>query len=746
MPGLLEKLLAAVRPEFRADVLSFAPDDPVFGQAGSCLVPRCERPARIAGGGLCGGHYRRWLDAGKPEGAWAMTPEAARPWLASRMPQSCQVAGCLFAARSHGLCSRHAEAWEGAGRPAPGPWAASARPATAAPGQEPCIVDGCRLWVHPGPGANGLCYRHRARWRRAGRPDPAGFARSLAESGLAAARPGNRQADLSPLPRQLRLELQYALQLRADARAVKVDPGVLRLLVWHLAASGASSLLEQGEQAWRELPPPSRAGQVLALLGHAHRAVTALAEGEGWEAEYPRDTWRLRRLGIEASIATVQFGDISQPWLRALAKRWARWRLSSGISAGSCHAGIRAVTRLSGFLAAAGIDGPGGLTRDALERYLAGLRSALAGRQAHRDHVGQLAVLLRDASRHQWEPGLPSSAMIFPEDYPGRPGRLPRALAGHVTAQFEDPANLDRWDNPAYRLITLILMRCGLRITDATALPSGCIVRDPAGAPYLRYRNHKMRREALVPVDDELAALATAQQDRNRQRWPQGTPVLFPRPKANIDGARPVGSSTYRDALYRWMRDCDIRDEHGQPARLTPHQWRHTLGTWLINRDVPQHVVQKILDHDSAEMTAHYARLSDKTVRDHWEKARKVDAAGQPVRISPDGPLGEAAWAGHHLSRATQALPNGYCQLPLVKTCPHANSCLTCPMFVTTAEFLPLHHAHRQQALQLITAAEAKGHARVAEMNQQVAANLDKIITALQASGQDGKEAAASAS
>jgi hypothetical protein len=71
-------------------------------------------------------------------------------------------------------------------------------------------------------------------------------------------------------------------------------------------------------------------------------------------------------------------------------------------------------------------------------------------------------------------------------------------------------------------------------------------------------------------------------------------------------------------------------------------------------------------------MTAHYARLSDKTVREHWEKARKVNAEGQPVQISPDGPLGDAAWSRHRLSRATQALPNGYCDLPLVRTCPHA--------------------------------------------------------------------------
>jgi hypothetical protein len=170
-----------------------------------------------------------------------------------------------------------------------------------------------------------------------------------------------------------------------------------------------------------------------------------------------------------------------------------------------------------------------------------------------------------------------------------------------------------------------------------------------------------------------------------------------------------------------------------------------TLLSTRFNRDVPQHVVQKILDHDSPDMTAHYARLSDTTIREHWEKARKVGATGQPVTLSPDGPLGDAAWAKHQLSRATQALPNGYCQLPVVKTCPHANACLTCPMFITTAEYLPQHHAQRQATLQLITAAEAAGHARVAEMNKQVAANLDNIITALQADHGNQQEATADA-
>jgi hypothetical protein len=61
------------------------------------------------------------------------------------------------------------------------------------------------------------------------------------------------------------------------------------------------------------------------------------------------------------------------------------------------------------------------------------------------------------------------------------------------------------------------------------------------------------------------------------------------------------------------------------------------------------------------------------------------------------------------------------------KTCPHANACLTCPMFVTTAEFLPQHHTHRAQVIELITAAEARGQACLVEMNQQVLGIIDTL-------------------
>ncbi|WP_255345488.1 tyrosine-type recombinase/integrase [Streptomyces chartreusis] len=501
-----------------------------------------------------------------------------------------------------------------------------------------------------------------------------------------------------------------------------------------LARSGMGSLLEWPEPIWCERIQSALTGRKASgpFLTYARAQAENLCYGTGWEIEYHRDEWRLRNLGIQEIRTRLYFGAITQPWLKDLTKRWARWRMASGISAEQVNNGILALNRFATFLARPelNIESLADVHRNILERYLAELQT-LGRTENHRRAIGQLGIFLTDIRRHRWDTSLPADAVLFTEDVPRQAKRLPRALAEHVMAQVEDPANLARWQDPVYRLITIILMRCGLRLKDACRLPFDCLVHDADGAPYLRYLNHKMKREALVPIDEELEQDIRDQQQRLLERWPAGVPVLFPRKLKNLHGQVPMRGDTYRQVLNPWLERCDTRDANGQPVHLTPHQWRHTLGTRLINRDVPQEVVRKILDHDSHEMTAHYARLHDTTVRRHWEKARKVNISGEKVSLDPDGPLAEAAWAKQRVGRATQALPNGYCSLPVVKTCPHANACLTCPMFITTQDFLPQHRQQRQEVLQIISAAEARGQQRLVEMNQQVLGNLDHIITAL---------------
>ena len=719
--GLLGKLMAEVRSEFRSDVLEFGSEDPVFGGA-ECKVEGCGRTAR--GLGLCEGHRQRWHDEGRPAVEQFVVSTDPR-WRRRQPNQRCRVPGCGYGSARGGMCGLHAQRWERAGRPDVAGWLAEPQPFTQPAAGVTCRIPHCELWPQ---GTSAFCQTHTNTWKVNGKPDIDEFAdRFAAEAPLA-----SEQIRLDRLTGQLKLELQYVLQRRRDDRQGKLTPDVVMRVVKALSAADVDSLLDHDEDTWhdsaRSMINDSRSR---GFLSYASRVIAALAEAGGWEAEYPRNVWRMHRLGYDGD-RTLRFAGIPQPWLRDLAKRWVRWRLSTGLGleAGAGRP-VVALTRFAGFLADIGVESIDRVNRPVLERYLADLRGDSIGAQRRGAHIGLLNRFFAAVRQHRWNTDLPADAMFFAEDYPKRDERLPRALAEQVMAQLEDPDNLARFTDPAHRLITIILMRCGLRITDALRLRSDCVVADAEGAPYLRYLNHKMKRDALVPIDEQLRELIAEHRKHTAQRWPAGTPGLFPRPTKNIDGTHPIASPTYRMALLRWLSVCDIRDERGQPAHLTPHQWRHTLGTRLINRDVPQEVVRRILDHDSAQMTGHYARLHDTTVRRQWEVARKVDIHGAKITFDPSGPIAEAAWAKQRLGRATQALPNGYCGLPVQQSCPHANACLTCPMFLTTGEFLPQHRQQRQQTLQLITAAEARGQQRLAEMNRQVLHNLDNIINAL---------------
>jgi hypothetical protein len=238
-----------------------------------------------------------------------------------------------------------------------------------------------------------------------------------------------------------------------------------------------------------------------------------------------------------------------------------------------------------------------------------------------------------------------------------------------------------------------------------------------------------MRREAFVPIDTDLTEAIAQHQQAVLAELPSAT-FLLPRPTRNPDGQQPFSTATFRGELVEWLRSCDIRDELGKPVRVTPHQWRHTFGTRLINNEVPQETVRRLMDHSSHQMTALYAVLSDTTIREQWERARKVNIAGQELP-SDSGPLAEAVWMKNNLARAKMALPNGYCTLPLQQSCQFANACLTCPVFVTTAEFLPEHQRQLEATRTLITQAEKRGQQRVVEMNRTVEVNLLSIITSL---------------
>lgn len=606
-------------------------------------------------------------------------------------------------------------------------------------GGAPCPIAGC-------PGIllyGGLCSAHSRRWTHAGRPP------------LTAWDPGeppeNEALGLETLPLPLRWELAYGiLRARTTNDVVRQNFRQTCLMIRALTESGITSLLEHPEHEWPVIRADRDRGQASTHLrsGFLLFAIDELDKLRGTytrEHEFSRDRWRLRRLGFTGDQGglTLNFSRIPQAWLREVIKKFLRWRVDIGHSASGMHRDLTTLTRMADALTEhAGPDaGPRQFTRDVITRFLTLLAEDGLTATGRSQRVSSARRFMVIARQHDWIPDVPASTAFYTEDAPARTTLPPRALSAIVMAQLEDAANLDKLTDPRWRLLFPLLIETGLRINDALHLSQDCVIQDQHEAPYLRYYNRKMKREALVPISTEMAAAITEQVQRVRTQCSPKA-VLFPRETHNSDGTRPASKSVAYEALKVWIAKCRVVDEAGALARISLHQFRHTLGTRLINNDVPQEVVRKILDHDSSAMTAHYARLHDDTVRRHWERARKVDINGTEVAISSDSPLADAEWTKQHLSRATQALPNGYCGLPLQQSCPHANACLTCPVFITTPEFLPQHREQLELTRGIIERAQQRGQLRLVEMNQHTADNLSKIIGSLE---QDTTEVESSA-
>lgn len=730
---LLERLMKAVRPEFRADIFLPPVDSPVFWQ-GACRVPSCPTMISFAALGLCNAHYHRRRKArGIDFEAW-LADEDTRTRERLTVP-ACAIVGCERALKGHSLCHRHLDLWARSGQPDVDTWLAATRyrPPRHNGRERACAVPRCERWTD-GP-SMALCRIHYESWRLRGRP-------TLEEWLTDVAWGTNPRIRLDALQPQARLEFQFGLQCRVDDGRKLTPHRTLTGAVRMLASSGVTSMLDWGEDQWRDFLWQGRVASfnqmARTFLLDTRFALTLLRAGDDpWADQYPRKVWDLHVIGIHTTIRRIRFDDIPQPELQDLVKRWARWRISRGIEASSVGQSVRSCAALARYLARTKTRWPEGVLRSRLEKWIAASASDMS-LSTRKTAITNVRVFLADVHRNRWEPRLGPDALLYSDDQPFPKKKMPRWISEHLMAQIEDPANLALLRHTQDRVLVQILISCGLRIGCASTLNLDCVVRDGTGNPYLAWLNRKMGdRPSFFPLSESLATAIEDQRQRVLDHYPQGCRWLFPAISQNLDGSRSVNGSAFRGRLDRWCQKIRLTDERGQPARVTSHQFRHTVATRLINADVPQHVVQELLDHMSPEMTALYARLHNSTIREHWLRATKVNADGNSVTLASDHPLTDAAWMRLSLVRAKVTLPNGYCGAPVQTDCEYANPCLDCRFFITTHDFLHQHRRQRDETQQAIAEAKQSSLVRLVEKNTRTLQKLDRIIEVLETAGPD---------
>jgi integrase len=618
------------------------------------------------------------------------------------------------------------------------------RPAIGDPALGPttCRVGGCGGLAK----ARGLCDPHHGQWTAAAKPDLDDFI-SGATPFASEPHRARRSFELFGLGEVARREWCYVLQCRHDERCAPITPRAFSILVDLVRHSGTRSLLERPIGRWitaLETGAAPSSAHERALLRYGYARLEDLAACGDKDVLYGRDIWDARRLGIEPhrSPHRISFTSIDPKWLRHAVKSWARYRLATGSRFSSVAGDVAAMRAFSRFLVTrpAMIASEAGIDRDLIEDYLLHLVGSGLKASTRTGMLVGLKLFLEHGRRHGLLPRLHKTGVIYPEDLPKSEPPLPRFIDEAAMAQLESGAALARLPDATTRHLVVVLIETGLRLGDACLLAFACVMVDSAGWPCLAYYNSKVAAECLVPLSERAAAAIAAQQARVALLYPSGSPLLFPRERANPDGTRPFVSSTLSVRLRAWCEAIELRDANGHLITVTAHQFRHTLGTRMINHGVPVHIVQEYLGHASPQMTNVYARLLDSTMRAAFDQycTKRVNIAGQALAYDAESPTTAAEWIKHNMARVADSLPNGYCGRPPRRDCPHPNACLTCPDFQTTPEFLPVHRAQAETNRTLIARAEADGRFQLVANLQRVQDSLDAIIPALEGIEEQG--------
>ncbi len=461
----------------------------------------------------------------------------------------------------------------------------------------------------------------------------------------------------------------------------------------------------------------------------------------GWEALWRKDVWCQSELPHGDLVSTyrgeefIHFERISQLWLKEAAKRWARARLLSDTAPRTISSYLVGIAHFSEWLAqhAPEVSAPSGLSRSVLEDYMLWVRRESPWKPATRNQRLLAVRLLLEEQREDGLAGLAAGAQIRGSELPRVGYQLPKTLPGEVFSQWIDPANLAVLDERD-RTLVLVLAFTGFRVSSVVTLTRDCVEVGSDGHPYLRYFNVKGSREAMLPIPPLLADQLRRQQAFLAERFPDAE-WLFPSRlhRGANRGVVHINPSTVSLVIERYVRRAEIRTVDGKLALdVHPHLFRHHLGTSMVNENIPLTVIQDVLDHGSIEMTARYARMHDETVRQaviRWHE--RVNIRGERIALPVDGPLEQAAWMKERIARAKQALPIGYCGLPLVQSCPHPNACLSCDSFLTDGSFRPVHQQQQAETGRLLQKARKNNNVRLVEVLERDEQSLTRILDGL---------------
>ncbi len=480
------------------------------------------------------------------------------------------------------------------------------------------------------------------------------------------------------------------------------------------------------------------------------------------DEELTKDVWDIRRFKhdypkhVSPATYEVNFSKIDNPVLREQVKRYFRLRLTQW-EAGTFQ---RALYHLNSVLALLPSDiHVGTLQRHHIEALLPAM-SQLSPIQLSKGLRTAKTMFEYMTTSPAWAGPRPPRFLIWEEDIPPRPEALPRPIPPDVLDQFDplleqaEKAIKEGQESsilaPVFWDALLILRHTGMRFEDLAHLKApdergkkGCLDQDSDGYWWICIdsTNTKMGREHRIPTraSDGVIDAIRRQQQRVKQ-----LPDHF---EAHYLFRTEKGILT-RELIQRALKKLAPHLKHeDHPYLITPHQFRHSIATDMIEQGVDIYTVKEFLGHKSLSMTEKYVKIYLSSLKAKYDTYRvkkrqtyATEMMTSQVQLALQEGEADGGWVENKVGKLyVSPLPDGIgncVHLPMHDGCPDSPHCPTCPKLRANKRHLPVWENKATNLLITVEALRANpAYARARQKHEQELTHAEKVIKTIKEEG-----------
>lgn len=272
--------------------------------------------------------------------------------------------------------------------------------------------------------------------------------------------------------------------------------------------------------------------------------------------------------------------------------------------------------------------------------------------------------------------------------------------------------------NKLYGKIVYILIFTGLRINELLHLPITALKQHEDKTWYLDIKQRKTKKEYDKPIPDNVAKILLSEIEKNKAKYGEDLKFIFVKPKKN----EPISYQVLCDHINQTMINENVLDRNGNPLRCNTHRFRATYATNLFKTGNDPESTGKLLGQTSLGSLAHYVVIVKKDVKEQLKPRLDKDE----ILISNIGKIDDKIISDY---KDKQPLCNGWCSRSFaIGTCPKANACLSCNLFIPSIKFLTEYELQLKEVEAAILIAKENNMETLLQKNLKLKDDLIVII------------------